>query len=311
MRVLLTGITGVLGEALAVRLARDPQIERIVGVARRPLQANLLVDSELRTKIDHLACDFRDPAVTTALASVDTLIHAAFQPYGRNVPALRAVNVDGSKSLHRAALAAGVRHIVFISSVAAYGSHPDNPVPFTEAAPLRPNPDSFYSVHKAEVEWDLVRLEKETTDLQVLRIRPTVLLGPRADAGAEAIRRYYDRILPRFKSDYWLWQFMRTDDATEAIARATTQRLTGALNIAGEDWLTFEQMAAVTGGRIVTLPDSFAKLMPLLQALRLSPVGKDRQVLSRNPMVMSTALLRKTTGLVPVSSTQALSEFLH
>lgn len=310
MRVLLTGITGVLGEPLAARLARDPEIEEVIGVARRKLPASLSRDQIAAGKIRHLACDFRDARVGDALAGVDTLIHAAFQPYGRDEAALRAVNVDGSVALHRAALAAGVRHIVFVSSVAAYGSHPDNPIPMTESAPLRPNPESFYSVHKAEVERDLDRLGEDTPELDVLTVRPTMLLGPRADAGAEAIRRYYHRLLPRFRSDHWLWQFVRTDDAVEAIARAVTMRLTGPLNIAGEGWLTFGGMAAVTGGRIVTFPDSFARMMPALQILRLSPVGKDRQVLSRNPMVLSTDRMKAETRVVPASSERALREFL-
>lgn len=306
MRILLTGVTGVLGEPLAARLADDEGVEELVGVARGELPASLAG----RPGIRPLRADFREQRVAAALEQVDVLVHGAFQPYGRDERALRAVNVDGSVALLGAALGAGVRHIVLVSSIAAYGSHPDNPVPLRESDALRPNPESFYSRHKAEVERALEGLCAEQADLVALRARPCILLGPRADPGSAAIRRYYHRIVPRFRGDHELYQFVATADAVEAIARATLRRIAGPLNITSGDWLLPEQLAAITGGRLVSAPAPMARLAPLVQALRLSPVGRDRIVLNHHPMVASDDRMRELTGVEPEASKDVLRTFM-
>lgn len=296
----------MLGEPLAARLAAEDAVEEVVGVGRSELPASLRALPRVR----HLRADFREQRVAAELEAVDILVHAAFQPYGRDEPALRAVNVEGSKALLRAAVAARVGHIVLVSSAAAYGSHADNPVPLRESDPLRPNPESFYSRQKAEVEHELEALAAANAGLLALRVRPCILLGERADPGASAIRRYYHRVVPRFSDQRELYQFMATADAVEAVARATLRGVEGALNVASGDWLAPEDLAAVTGGRVVTAPARVARLAPLIQLLRLSPVGEDRIVLNRNPLVLSNQRMRAETGTEPASSAQVLRAFM-
>lgn len=307
MRILVTGATGVLGEAIASRLLRDTAVSRLVTVSRGAAPAWLKSNG----RVEHVRADFRAPQVAERLRGVDVLLHAAFQPYGRNPDRLRQVNVTGSNALHRAAVAAGVRYVVFVSSVAAFGSNPDNAVPLGDDAPLRPTRRSFYSLHKAEVEFDLMELDAANGDLNVLRVRPCVLVGPRADLGTEAIRFYYHVIAPRFSDERSLWQFMRTFEAAEAIVRAIEMRLTGPLNVSSGDWLTHEELVAITGGRIIDLPARSRAIMPAVKALRLSPVGEDRTELTRYPMVMDNARLRAELGMDPASSADALRQFLR
>ena len=45
-----------------------------------------------------------------------------------------------------------MRHVVALSSATVYGAWPNNPMPLTEDAPLRPNPDVAYAVQKSYVE---------------------------------------------------------------------------------------------------------------------------------------------------------------
>src|SRR5947208_2428404 len=60
---------------------------------------------------------------------------------GADVAVLLGGDVDETAALLDAAGAVGVRHVVVLSSAAAYGAWPDNPIPLTEDAILRPNPD--------------------------------------------------------------------------------------------------------------------------------------------------------------------------
>jgi len=67
------------------------------------------------------------------------------------------LQTDVTRRLLNAASAAGVRHLVVLSTATVYGAWPNNPVPITEDAPLRPVPDFAYAVGHAEVEQLVVR----------------------------------------------------------------------------------------------------------------------------------------------------------
>ena len=45
------------------------------------------------------------------------------------------INIKGSQQVFQAGAAAGVKKIVYTSSIAAYGSHADNPLGITEEMP--------------------------------------------------------------------------------------------------------------------------------------------------------------------------------
>ena len=62
------------------------------------------------------------------------------------------MNLDGSRNVFEATASAGVKRLVYASSVAAYGFHRDNPQPLTEDVPARGTAAHYYSAQKAEVE---------------------------------------------------------------------------------------------------------------------------------------------------------------
>ena len=84
--------------------------------------------------------DVRDPAaLREAFAGADVVVHLAFLITGNASRATtRAINVDGTLNVFRAAAAAGASRFVYASSVAAYGWHADNPDLITEDWPVRP-----------------------------------------------------------------------------------------------------------------------------------------------------------------------------
>src|SRR5437870_12456866 len=131
-------------------LQTDDRIARVVGIARRPFDPA----SEGWTKMEYRQGDVREAAtLEEAFAGADVVVHLAFLITGNaSRETIRAINVEGTLNVFRAAAAAGARRFVYASSVAAYGFHSDNPVPMTEEHPVRPAAKLFYAQETAELE---------------------------------------------------------------------------------------------------------------------------------------------------------------
>jgi nucleoside-diphosphate-sugar epimerase len=120
--VLVTGATGFIGSALCRRLRADGAWVRALGRSRE--RAAAVGDEAVEAD---LAGGELPPG---ALAGVTTVFHLAAHthavdgPPGEEAPFLR-LNVDGTRRLLDAALAAGVERVVFTSSVKALGEGGD------------------------------------------------------------------------------------------------------------------------------------------------------------------------------------------
>src|SRR5437588_9987843 len=126
--VAVTGPTGEIGHAFIEALERSSEVGRIVGMARRPF------DSEAAgmRKLTYLQGDVLDrDAVDELVDGADVVVHLAFMIMG-GAKESRAVNLDGSRNVFEAAVAAKAKRLVYASSVAAYGFHRDDPQPLTE-----------------------------------------------------------------------------------------------------------------------------------------------------------------------------------
>jgi len=77
--------------------------------------------------------DVRDEKISDDLKGYDAIIHLAFivAPI-KNQKKAYSINVEGSENVFNCAVKAGLEKIVHASSVATYGSFPDNPIPITE-----------------------------------------------------------------------------------------------------------------------------------------------------------------------------------
>ncbi|GCF09446.1 NAD-dependent epimerase/dehydratase family protein [Dictyobacter arantiisoli] len=90
--------------------------------------------------MDFHASDIRDPGLKTLFMDCESVIHLAFvvgRPYGMSLQEAASINLSGTWNTCRVAAEAGVHTLVISSSVAAYGSLRDNPVPLIEEHPLR------------------------------------------------------------------------------------------------------------------------------------------------------------------------------
>ncbi len=119
MTVLVTGATGFVGSAVARRLLADDVPVRVLV---RP--SSDLANVEGLT-VECAVGDLNDPAsLRDACKGCSALFHVAadYRLWTRDPETMLATNVDGSRSLIRAAMEAGVEKIVYTSSVAALGN---------------------------------------------------------------------------------------------------------------------------------------------------------------------------------------------
>ena len=86
----------------------------------------------------------------------------------------------------------------------------------------------------------------------------------------------------------------------------------GTYNVATADWLSEDEVAAVSGGRVVRLPYRLLlRGSEVADRLRLLDFGADRAVFLNGPMALSPQRARKDWGWKPArASTRVLGEFL-
>lgn len=145
MRVTVIGATGNVGTALMRRLASEPAVTELVGIARRRPELSL-------PKTHWEAADITKTDLVPLLRGSDAVVHLAWliQP-SRHESVTRATNVDGSWRVFEAAAKAAVSRLVYASSVGTYSEGPKDRA-VDESWPAGGIPNSFYSRHKAAAE---------------------------------------------------------------------------------------------------------------------------------------------------------------
>jgi UDP-glucose 4-epimerase len=315
MKVVVTGASGNAGTSLLAALARDPQITEIVGLCRRvPTSANP------RTR--WVQADVVDAPLEPVFEGADAVVHLAWliQP-SRDAALLEAVNVRGSQRVFEAAAAAGVGTLVHASSVGAYSEGPKD-TPVREDHPTDGIATSFYSRHKAAAERILDRVERESPDLRVVRLRPGLIFKRGA---AQEIRRYFAGpflpsplvhrgMIPVVPSHPRLvLQAVHADDVAEAYRLAVVDpSARGAYNVAADPVLDVPELARTLGARPVRVPASVLRAAALVTwKARLQPTPPGWLDMGLGVPVMDTSRIRDELGWQPqTTSVEALLELL-
>jgi UDP-glucose 4-epimerase len=300
--VAVTGPTGELGRAFLRTLDRRRDVARVLGMARRPFDP---ADLGLR-KTEYRQGDVLDRAAVDDLAAeADVLVHLAFIILGGQ-DETRAVNLTGSRNVFASA-AAHVKRLVYTSSVAAYGFHPDNPQPLTEDVPVRGSERFYYSAQKAELEG---ALDDETvgSGLEVYVLRPCIVAGPDAQLLIREIPRapgFLRQAIPPVLPDPGTpFQLVHHDDVASALVAATRGAGTpGVYNLAGEGTMTLGDLARALGWHALPIPHALVDVASLGASLPLMPSLFQWVNAGRVPVVMDTARARRELRWRPRHST--------
>ena len=188
LTVAVTGPTGEIGRAFIRSLERSREVGRIVGMARRPFDP--AAHGWKRT--EYRRGDVLDRASVEGLVEgADVVVHLAFVVLKAG-DETRHVNVEGSRNVFEATVAADAKRLVYSSSVAAYGFPEDLDGLITEDVPALGHPRHPYSAHKAEVE-EVLDEALGGGETEAWVFRPCIVAGPDAPA-LIALARWPDRL---------------------------------------------------------------------------------------------------------------------
>jgi uncharacterized protein YbjT (DUF2867 family) len=222
LRILILGATGLIGSAVAARLARDGH--EVAGVARREgvetrrlLAVSRWIELDLRTVRG--PDDWRPH-----LAGIEAVVNCAgtLQDSGRD--STEAVHVRGPSALWRACEEAGVRRVIHISAIN-----------------VERGGVSAFSRSKAEGD---AALEASGLDWTILR--PSVVVGRQAYGGSALFRALASLpVLPRAPEAGRL-DIVQLDDVAETVVRLLDAGAPSrvALELAGPERLGFEDTVA-------------------------------------------------------------------
>jgi predicted dehydrogenase len=168
-RVLVTGASGFIGARLCERLHHQGEW-RVRALIRNPGRAVRLA----RMPIEFAIGDLSSPAdLARAMEGCDAVVHAGIGTSWRESERV-AVNVQGTKNVVDAALQAGVKRFVHISTIALYGEKPAGTI--TEDTPIQPKKGWDYAESKAAAE--RIVLDAAARGLPAVSLRVAVVYGP-------------------------------------------------------------------------------------------------------------------------------------
>ena len=303
--VAVTGPTGEIGKPFISALERTPQVERVVGMARRPFDPA----ANGWKKVEYRQGDILDrDAVQALVADADVVVHLAFIIVaGRGQS--REINLTGSRNVFEAAVATKAQRLIYTSSVAAYGFHEGAPDLLTEDIPARGTERHPYSAQKAEVEVELAEaLDGSDTDAYVFR--PCIVAGPDAQLLIDsipsialsqnlpgAVGALFDRMsLPKpvLPDPGVPFQLVHHDDVAAALRAAVLgEGKPDIYNLAGPGRLTMSDLAHELGWHSIPVPklavDASAEVVARLP---LMPDQASWIEALRRPVLMDTTRAR-------------------
>ena len=286
-KLLVTGATGVFGRAAIIALRRRG-IE-VVGLSRS-------ADGPTADGVTWVAADIRDrDAVATAMAGCDAVLHLAWVVVPlRSEEEIHDINLGGTEAVLDAMAATGCDHLVFSSSITAYGSDPDHHEPYREDETLAADDSFHYGADKRRAEQLITeRCEAEGWSLTVFRAAAVIGRGV-TNAVAHV---FAGPAIVDIAGHDLRWQFLHPDDLGRFLAMVVTERRTGTVNVGAPDVLTQAEVADILDRRLVTVDaDRMDRLVPILWKLRMVEVDPDSAAAMTAMPVVDTTRLQDEWG---------------
>lgn len=190
-RVLVTGANGFLGRPLCAYLTERGHA---AAAAVRSRGAGVAPGIDVFVTGDLAA----SPDLSEVLSGVQAVVHLAGRAHVMRETsvdpeaAFHRANVDATRHLAQQAALAGVRRLVFLSSVKVNGERTSDR-PFTEADP--PAPEDAYGRSKWAAERVLAEIAL-ATGLDVVVMRPPLVYGPGVKGNFLRLLRLADKAVP-------------------------------------------------------------------------------------------------------------------
>ena len=301
--VLVTGAGGYLGRrvvrALARGLGTEPEgLARVLATDLRVPEADQQLEG-----VDYSVLDICETDIERALLEhdVDTVVHLAaiVSPTPDQDRAFQhRVDVEGAGRVLDACLAAGVKRLIYASSGAAYGYHPDNGALIDEDDPLRGNEVFAYSWHKKLAEERLAQAREDHPELEQVVFRVCTILGREVD---NQITAMFERpVVFGVRESETPFCFVWDEDVADAVVAATAGGPPGVYNLAGDGVMTLREIATALGRRYLALPEPLLRrTLAFLHPRGLAPYGPEQTLFLLHRPVLGNRRLREQFGFHP------------
>ena len=254
--VLVTGISGNLGRALATQLHVEA---RVVGVDRRPLR-------DKPKDVEHHQVDLRKARLEEAFRKrpVDALIHLGIM-HDPRMPFSEAhsFNVLGTRKLLDLCVRHGVKKVVVLSSANVYGPRPDNSNFLTEETPLMAA-DRFSDVRDLiEVDMYAQSFVWRHPEIETVILRPVNIVGPTVrNAPANYLRLPRPVTVMGFDP---MVQLIHEEDVARALVLALRPGVRGVYNVTGPGEVPLSTILRELGRAPIPVP--YLLLRPAMKRL--------------------------------------------
>jgi len=242
--------------------------------------------------------DTDGPGVSAELAGVDVLVWVATctdlaQALVRRSADRRAALLRTGRALTLAASAAGVGHVLVVTSAEVFGAFPDNEVPLPDHAPVRAVIDDGFVGDLLAVEALVEESREHHPDVRFTLVRPAALVGAGIDT---ALTRYFEapRLLS-IKTGSPAWQLCHVDDLASGVLHAVTGdgAPAGAVTVGSEGALTLAEVESLTAMRRIEVSETTAtNLATQLHRVGVLPVPASELAYVTHPWVVGSVTLR-------------------
>ena len=272
-RIAVTGAAGPVGRRLVALLAADPEVELVRAIDRRRVHLPDRVRADpRRDRIELCRVHLRDADLDAVLDGIDVVCHLAGSDPLEDAPVDH--DLVTTARLLEAMARAGTGQLITRTTAMVYGAWPDNPVPLTEAAELRPNAESPWVQVRARIEGRIQEFAGAHPDVAVAVLRPCVTVS---DEGPDELGRVLAAARVVAPPDgASAAQFVHVDDVVAAVDAVRRSRAEGAFNVAPDGSVPAERIRALVGGA-PRVP------LPAWLARRLTAIGWRYQLVPTPP----------------------------
>ena len=239
--------------------------------------------------------------------AVDVIVHLGSGDHDRL--ARRRQNItEGVDRTLAEAINRDAGHLVLVSSAMVYGAWPNNPVPLTEDAILRPDVEFVYARQVAAAEAMADRWRRQRPGRTVAVLRPVVTMA--AEGVSQLAASLAAGLGQSFAEEDPPAQFLHLDDLAAAVALAVGSRLDVVFNVAPDGWIAGERVRALSGQPpSIQLPERQAEVLAALRwRFQRGPIPPGLRSYTRAPWVVANDRLKAAGWAPTVTNEQAYVE---
>jgi nucleoside-diphosphate-sugar epimerase len=257
-----------------------------------------------KLRADHTTYDVREldlhspGSLGVNTDQVDVIVHLA--PGDHDALAIRSKSaVEGTPEVLDFATRNSARHVVVLSSALVYGAWPNNPVPLTEDAALRPDFGFAFARQLATVEQMVDDWRHRAPGRTATVLRPVLAMA--SDGTSSLVRALAAGMGGRMGEDDVPAQFVHLDDLADAVVLALRAPLDGVYNVAPDGFVPGSRVRALSGmAPRLRLPGKIAETVADLQwRFQRGPIPPGLRPYVRSPWLVSNDRLR-AAGWTPV-----------